>query len=137
MNSLPFLGILVTLVENGFSTNIYRKKAFTDLYTHFDLLSPVQYKINLISVLIYRAFQTCSSYIAFHRQVCNIKRFLQQHWSPLQLIDRIIERCLDKKHLVDIKLITVPKLPIFLFPPYLGVYSIHLRNDLLNFLPPC
>ena len=62
-NSIPFLDILVTHVENGFTTNLYRKKTFTGLYTHFDSLSPVQYKINFISVLIYRAFHICSFYI--------------------------------------------------------------------------
>ena len=56
--------------NNGVSTNLYCKKIFTCLYTNFESLSPMQYKINLISVLIYRAFQICSSYIAFHDQVC-------------------------------------------------------------------
>ena len=37
-NSLPFLDILVTHVENGFTTNLFRKKTFTGLYTHFDSL---------------------------------------------------------------------------------------------------
>ena len=36
--------------------------------------------------------------------------------------------------MVDIKPSNVPKLPILLFLPYLGVYSIHLKNDLLNLL---
>jgi len=133
-NSLPFLDILFTHVENGFSNNLYRKKTFTNLYTHFDSISPVQYKINLISVLIYRAFQICLSYIAFHRQICNIKRFLQQNRFPLQLINRIIKRFLNKQYLVDMKPSSVPKLPIFLFLPYLGVYSIHLKKRLTKFL---
>ena len=30
-NSLPFLDILVTYSDNGFSTNLYRKKTFTGL----------------------------------------------------------------------------------------------------------
>ena len=67
--------------ENS-KTYVSRKKTFTGLYTHFDSLSPVQYKINLISVLIYRAFHICSSYKAFHSQICNIKRFLQQNRFP-------------------------------------------------------
>ena len=50
-NSLPFLAILVTHVENSFATNLYRKKTFPGLYTHFDSLSPVRYKINLILLL--------------------------------------------------------------------------------------
>ena len=133
-NSLPFLDILVTHVENGFSAKLYRKKTFTGLCTHFDILSPVQYRINLISALINRAFQICSSYIALHHQVCNIKRFLQQNRFPLQLIDHNIKRFLNKQYVVDIKPSSVPKLPIFLFIPYLGVYSIHLKKRLTRFL---
>jgi len=118
-NSLPFLDILVTHVENRFTTNLYRKKTFIGLYTHFNSLSPVQYKINLISVLIsvliYRAFHICSSYKALHSQICKIKRFLQQNRFPAQLIDRIIKRFLNKQYVVDRKPSNVPKLPILLF----------------------
>jgi len=137
-NSLPFLDILVTHVENRFTTNLYRKKTFIGLYTHFNSLSPVQYKINLISVLIsvliYRAFHICSSYKALHSQICKIKRFLQQNRFPAQLIDRIIKRFLNKQYVVDRKPSNVPKLPILLFLPYLDVFSIHLKKDLLNLL---
>ena len=121
-------------MENGFTTNLYRKKTFTGLYAHFDSLSPVQYKINLSSVLIYRAFHTFLSYKAFHSQICNIKRFLQQNRFPAQLIDRIIKSFLNKQYVVDIKPSNVPKLPILLFLPYLGVYSIHLKKRLTKFI---
>ena len=49
-NSLPFLDTLVTHVENGFNTNLYRKKTFTGLYTHFDSLSH-RFSIKLTSFL--------------------------------------------------------------------------------------
>ena len=84
--------------------------------------------------LIYRAFHVYASYIAFHRQIYNIKRFLQQNRFPSQLIDRIINKFLNKQYVVDIKPSSVPQLPIFLFLPYLGVYSIHLKKRLTNFL---
>ena len=133
-NSLPFLDILVAHFEKGFTTSLYRKKTFTGLCAHFDSLSPVQYKINLNSVLIYRAFHICSSYKAVHSQIYNIKRFLQQNRFPAQLIDRIIKRFLNKQYVVDIKPSNVPKLPILLFLRYLGVYSIHLKNLLTKFI---
>ena len=56
-------------LDDSFSTNLYRKKTFTGLYIHFNNLSAFQYKINLISTLIYHAFHICSTYIAFHRQM--------------------------------------------------------------------
>ena len=51
----PVPGVFVFL-ETTFSTNFYRKKILTGLYIQFDSLSPVQYKLNPIFFLIYRAF---------------------------------------------------------------------------------
>ena len=70
--------------------------------------------------------------MAFHSEVCNIKRFLQQNRFPLQLVDRIIKRVLNKQYVVDIKPITVAKLPILLSLPYLSVYDIHLKKKQLS-----
>ena len=133
-NSLPFLDVMVTHSDNTFSTNLYRRKTFTGLYTNFDSLSPIQYKINLISVLIYRAYHICSSYLSFHEQVCSIKRFLQQNQFPIYLINRIIKNFLDRQYSTINKLQNVPKLPVLILLPYLGVYSIRLKKNLNQFL---
>ena len=119
-NSLPFLDVMVTHSDNTFSTNLYHKKTFTGLYTNFDSLSPIQYKINLISVLIYRANHICSSYLSFHEQMCSIKRFLQQNQFPIYLINRIIKNFLDRQYSTINKLQNVPELPVPILLPYLG-----------------
>ena len=95
-----------------------------------------RFSINLVSFLFFisRAFQICSLCIAYHRQIRNIKRFLQQNRFPSQLTDHIIKRFLNKQYLVDIKPSSILKLPIFLFLPYLGVNSIHLKKRLTKFL---
>ena len=51
-----------------------------------------------------------------------------------QLIDRIIKMFVSKQYLVNIKPSSGPKLPIFLFLPYLGVHNIHLKKRLTKFL---
>ena len=119
--------------DNIFSTNLNLKKTFTGLYTNFDSLSPIQYKINLISVLIYRAYHICSSYLSFHEQVCSIKRFLQQNQFPIYLINRIIKKFLDRQYSTINKLQNVPKLPVLILLPYLGVYSVRLKKNLNQF----
>ena len=91
-NSLVFLDVLVIHSGNGFATNLYRKKAFTGLYTDSESLSPSKYKVNLVIVLVYRAFHICCSYAHFHDQLCNIKRFLQQNCFPKHLIDKLIKK---------------------------------------------
>ena len=49
-NSIPFLDVLVTHDDTGFSTSLYRKKTYTGLYSDFDSLAPDKYKTNLLSV---------------------------------------------------------------------------------------
>ena len=52
-NTLPFLDVLVKKESHCFSSNLYRKKTFTGLYTDFASLAPNNYKINLATVLIW------------------------------------------------------------------------------------
>ena len=77
---------------------LYIIKTFTGLYTNFDSLSPIQYKINLITVLIDYASHICSSYFAFLEQVVKIKRFLQYNRFPIYLINCVIKNFLDKQY---------------------------------------
>ena len=133
-HSLPFLDVLVTHSDNGFSTNLHRKKTFTGLYTNFESLSPIKYKVNLIVVLIYRAYHICSSYLSFHEQVCIIKRFLQQNRFPIYLINRVIKIFLDKQNITKIKSQNVSKLPVLILLPYLGLHGSRLKKKLNKFL---
>ena len=95
--ALPFLDVLVAHDNNTFSTSLYRKKTFTDLYTDFSSLAPTKYKINLIRVLVYRAFHICSSYRNFHEEVVRIKKILTENCFPKSLIDHIIKKFLDRQ----------------------------------------
>jgi len=131
--SLPFLDILVTHVENSSVTNLYWRKPSL-VYTLI-LIVFHRFSIKLISFLFLSiVLSKFVRHMAFHSQICNIKRFLQQNRFPSQLIDRIIKRFLNKQYVADIKPSNVPQLPIFLFLPYLGVYSIHLKKGLTKFL---
>ena len=102
---------VLTQSDTGSPTNLYRKKSFTWPYTNFDSLSPIQYKVNLVSVLVYRAYHICSSYLSFHEKVCSIKPFFQLNQFPIYPIDRIIRNFLDRQYSTVSKLQDVPKLP--------------------------
>ena len=61
-SEIPFLDIVIKRHHNNsFSTSIYRKKTFTDLYTKWDSFTTRKYKTNLIRTLTYRCFRICSS----------------------------------------------------------------------------
>ena len=96
-NTLPFLDVSVTHDQNSFFTSLYRKKTFTRLFTDFGTLSPNKYKVNLIRVLVYRAFHICSTYANFHDEVVRIKGILKENCFPLPLVDRVIKTFLDQK----------------------------------------
>ena len=132
-NSLPFLDVLIMHTDNGFSSNLYRK-TFTGLYTNFDSLSPIQYKVDLISVLIYRAYHICSSYLPFREQAVKIKRFLQYNHFPIYPVSRVVRNFLDKQYITKATSPGVPKLLVLLSFPYLGSRSVHLKKKLIKFL---
>ena len=112
-NSLASLDVLVTHEGINFSTSLYRKKTFTGLYIDFASLSPDEYKTNMISVLIYRAFHICSSYQNFHEKIVRIKEILCKNCFPRALTDRIIKSFLDKSsHLGPLPL-KKPKQPYY------------------------
>ena len=70
---LPFLDIKIERDTNEFSTSIYRKPTFTGLVSKFDDFSPKDYKANLISTLVCRAFRICSSYVSFDQEINSLK----------------------------------------------------------------
>ena len=71
-NSISFLDIKVSRVNNSFSTNIYRKVLFSGVFTNFESFIPISYKSNLIFTLLFRAFKLCSNFELFHQEILNL-----------------------------------------------------------------
>ena len=68
-NSISFLDIKITRVNNSFSTSIYRMVTFSGIFTNFESFIPVSYKSNLIFTLLFRAFKLCSNFELFHQEI--------------------------------------------------------------------
>ena len=66
---LSFLDVAIQRIANGFETSVYRKPKFTGLTTKFTSYIPLQFKRNLVSTLVYRAFQISSSFFNFHKEI--------------------------------------------------------------------
>ena len=66
---LNFLDITVSKIDDTFKTSVFRKKTFTGLGRKFDSFVPHQFKTNLISCLIKRAFKICSEETAFNAEL--------------------------------------------------------------------
>ena len=96
-NSLPFLDVPICKNDAPFSISLFRKHIFTGLYTDFSILSPHKYKINLNSALVSRAFNICSSYVNFHRELIKIKHIILSNRYPSSKTDSFIRNFLDKR----------------------------------------
>ena len=136
-NALPFLDVLVDNDKDVFSTSLYRKKAFTGLHTDFSSLAPTKYKINLVRVLIYRAFHICSSYHNFHEEIVRIKKILSDNCFPKSLIDRIIKNFLDRQFVPGSLIKPDNKIPLLFCIPYLGQYSLQIKTRLNRIIKQC
>ena len=96
-NWLPFLDILIHIAASNFSTTRYRKPTFTGLYISFSTLSPNKYKVNLISILVSRAFNISSSYITFHSKLVTIKHILIRNCYPSTAINNVKRKLLNER----------------------------------------
>ena len=95
-DSLPFLDILIYKAGNNLFTSVYRRPTITSLYTDFSTLSPNNYKLNLISTLVFQAFNICSSYVNFRNEFVKIKHVLAKDCYP-SLIDNAIKKFLYER----------------------------------------
>ena len=79
---MSFLDVNIICGNNNFSTSVYHKPTFSEIYTHFDSkptfsriythfdsLLPSSNKIGLLHTLLYRCFRICSDWTKFHLEL--------------------------------------------------------------------
>ena len=136
-DTLPFLDVSVTHDQNNFLTSLYRKNTFTGLYTDFGTFSPNKYKVNLIRVLVYRAFHICSTYSNFHAEGARIKGILKESCFPLPLIDRVNKTFLGKHFSKKPPPAREEKQFLMFCLPFLGSYSLQIKTKLTRLFKQC
>ena len=123
-STIPFLDILIKRHNHTFSTSIYRKKTFTDLYTKWDSLTPRKYKVNFIRTLTFRCFRISSSPSLLRSCVNELRKLLLQNGFPAGVVSYNINDVLNRQqNRPRHPIITVPKKETILVLPYLGVQS--------------
>ena len=131
---LPFLDIKIQRNSENFETSIYRKPTFTGLMSKFYDFAPLDYKANLITTLVCRAFKISSNYLAFNKEIDFLKSLLQSNGYPLTFIEKHVGQMLSKLYVPFGKEscdnFDVPK-PIVYFTTYfLGNASKNMARDL-------
>ena len=134
-NKLPFLDVHITRQNDGyFTTSVYRKPTFTGLTTSFFSFIPLMYKINVIRILIYRAYHLSSSYVSFSTELKNLEQILTRNGFPLHLIQKYIRKFLHSVMQPSAPNFNVPKKIVYLSLPYLGPPSHKMAKNIKNAL---
>ena len=140
-NSFSFLDVKVTRCEDGFSTSIFRKPTFSGVFTNFDSFIFHSYKIGLIHTLLFRCFTICSNMKNFHLEIEKLRNIFKNNNYPASVIDLSIKTFLNKIYVPKRLVATVPKKDLTIVLPFLGNFSMNLRNRILKIfnktLPQC
>ena len=80
-----FLDVLITKTLNGIDTTVYKEPTLSGLYTKWDSYTPTKYKTNLITNLLHRAHQICSSSTLLRQEFNQISLNLEKKWLPKKL----------------------------------------------------
>ena len=125
-----FLDIEVIREQGKFSTTIYRKPAFSGVYSNFESFLPSVYEFGLVYTLVYRCFHICSDWKKFHAELTFLKTIFRKNSYPENFIHKCFKKFLDNIHLVKEKVPTVERKRLLLDLPYLGVISLQTRTKL-------
>ena len=138
---LPFLDIKIKRDADHFTTSIYRKPTFTGLLTKFYDFAPMEYKENLISTLVCRAFRISSDKFSLDSEIQFLKSILQQNGYPMKFIGAQTHKMLKKlqKQFGQETALNydVPKPIVYFSTYYLGDISRNLSKDIKMLLREC
>ena len=116
---MPVLDVLITRTSNGFTTSVYHKPTFSGVYTNFNSFISEEYKVGLISTLLFRTFTVVSDYSKFHSEVSHLKEILKKNAFPIKLIDSCIKNFLNKRLTEKPVTLTAEKKDLVIVLPFL------------------
>ena len=128
--SLPFLDVLISRNNKGFSTTVFHKPTFSGVYSNFNSFIAEEYKHSLIYTLLFRIFSIISDFLMFHEEVNYLKNVLKKNSFPSTLVDKCTKTFLNKQFSQKILEHTVPKKELCIVLPYLAMSSLCSRTRL-------
>ncbi|CAM4987568.1 unnamed protein product, partial [Rotaria socialis] len=87
-NSIPFLDVRVTHVEDKLITSMYRKPTHTGLYLLWDSNQSRRYKLGLIKTLVIRIYRICSTTEIINNELDLLRETLTNNGYPPHIIKR-------------------------------------------------
>ena len=133
-NQISFLDVRIHKANNKFNTELYRKPTYTGQTTNFQSFIPFIYKLNLIRILIYRAFHISSNYFHLDLEFKNLTNILNKNGFKTGLIEKCINKFLNTRNKSHEISSTVKKDEIFVKLPYYGNQSFKIKRNLKELL---
>jgi len=128
-SKLPFLDTLITKENGRLTTSVYRKPTFTGLGINYSSFSPKLFKLNSISTLINRAYNICSDYVSFDKEMDFLLNYFTENSYPSKFFYKILRNFLNKKH-SSTPVLSAAKDLCYVTLPYLGHLSFSIRKEL-------
>ena len=96
-NRMSFLGIQIICKHKSFTTSVYRRPTFSEVYTHFYSFLPSIYKFGTVYTFAYRCLRICSNWT----QLCTELVCLKENLATLKIfINKCSKRFMDNIHVV-------------------------------------
>ncbi len=131
--SMAFLDLSICSSNGKFSTSVYRKPSFSGVYSSFLSFIPENFKYGLVHCLLFRSYNLCDSFVAFHKEVLYLKSILSRNGYPIAFIDSCISKFLNSVHKPIVpKAVSVARKSVCLVLPYTGMSSVFVRNRIVN-----
>ena len=132
--SLPFLDIKITMNDNRFITEVYRKPTFTGLGTSYFSNDNLIFKVNAIKTMLFRAFNISSSYTLFHNEVTFLKDFFHNNGFPTFLFQKYLKSFLNSIFNPKPVHLIAPKLKMYIPIPYIGYLTEKMKTEIMKIL---
>ena len=94
--SLPFLDMRIIRNGGRLTSSWYTKSTDTGLTMNFHALAPRKYKKSVVSGIVYRIFNACSTWNNFDTGLKKAKKLLENNQYPPSFYEPIIEKTLNK-----------------------------------------
>ena len=94
-----FTNIPVKETIVGFMLSVFRKPTFTGLGMNFHSQTYINFKLNNIRTLFYRAFKISSNWQTFHEEITFLLNFFNINGYPRDLVFSICRKFMNKSFL--------------------------------------
>ena len=134
--NIPFLDINIDITNNELTTDVYRKPTYTGLILNYKALCPNHWKTGLLFTLLHRAYEVCSNWVIFHKEIGRLTEIFKQNGYPVSFIHRQVRKFLSEKFNNSPNFVTdnFELSRHIIMIPYVGIQSIIFKKKLKQHL---